>query len=208
MARGLLRSRLMSVYSTEYHAMVSSPSPAPEKATATAAAGASGNQDEGFFHHLLDVVNPLQHLPVIGTIYRAITGEHIGAVEKIAGDTLYGGLWGAVSSVADVAFEGITGKSVEDTVVGWFKSDSRTQVAKITAPAIQVAQSLPSFDTPSLPPVSPAVASSQYNGPDVASLSAALSARGITGDAAARAIDAYRRAIGTPTTVPVFASLN
>ena len=52
--------------------------------------------EEGFFHHLLDVINPLQHLPVIGTIYRAITGEHIGAVEKIAGDTLYGGLWGAV----------------------------------------------------------------------------------------------------------------
>ncbi len=67
------------------------------------------------------MVNPLQHLPVIGTIYRAITGEHIGAVEKIAGDTLYGGLWGAVSSVADVAFEGITGKSAEDTVLGWFK---------------------------------------------------------------------------------------
>lgn len=198
----------MSVYSTEYHAMVSSPSPAPGTAASSATADASGNQDEGFFHHLLDVVNPLQHLPVIGTIYRAITGEHIGAVEKIAGDTLYGGLWGAVSSVADVAFEGITGKSVEDTVVGWFKSDSSTQLAKITAPDIQVAQSLPSSDTPALPSASPAVASSQYNGPDVASLSAALSAKGITGDAAARAIDAYRRAIGTPTTVPVFANLN
>jgi hypothetical protein len=198
----------MSVYSTEYHAMVSSPSPAPEKVTSTAAAGASGNQDEGFFHHLLDVVNPLQHLPVIGTIYRAITGEHIGAVEKIAGDTLYGGLWGAVSSVADVAFEGITGKSVEDTVLSWFKSDSSTQVAKITAPVIQVAQSLPSSDTPTLPSGSPATAANPYDGPDVASLSAALSAKGITGDAAARAIDAYRRAIATPATAPVFASLN
>ena len=27
------------------------------------------------FHDLLDIVNPLQHLPVIGTIYRAITGD-------------------------------------------------------------------------------------------------------------------------------------
>lgn len=198
----------MSVYSTEYHAMVSSPSPAPAKASSSATADAGGSQDEGFFHHLLDVVNPLQHLPVIGTIYRAITGEHIGAVEKIAGDTLYGGLWGAVSSVADVAFEGITGKSVEDTVLSWFKSDSSTQLAKIIAPDIQATQSLPSSDTPALPSAAPAVASSQYNGPDVASLSAALSAKGITGDAAARAIDAYRRAIATPTTAPVFASLN
>src|SRR5580698_4111685 len=136
----------MSVYSTEYHAMMSSPSPATEYVTSTATK--TGNQDEGFFHHLLDVVNPLQHLPVIGTIYRAITGEHIGPVEKIAGDTLYGGLWGAVSSVADVAFEGIAGKSVEDTVLSWLKGDSGTQVAKITAPNIQIAQSLPSSDTP------------------------------------------------------------
>jgi hypothetical protein len=198
----------MSVYSPEYHAMVFSPSPPQAAESVTATAARTGNQDEGFFHHLLDVVNPLQHLPVIGTIYRAITGEHIGPVEKIAGDTLYGGLWGAVSSIADVALESITGKSAEDTVLGWFKGDSSSQVAKITAPNITVAQSLPSSDTPSLPVASPAVASAQYNGPDVAVLSAALSAKGITGDMANRAIQAYRSAIGTPTTAPVFASVN
>lgn len=198
----------MSVYSTEYHAMVSSPSLAPEKVTATAPANNGGDQDEGFFHHLLDVVNPLQHLPVIGTIYRAITGEHIGAVEKIAGDTLYGGLWGAVSSIADVAFEGLTGKSAEDTVLSWFKSDSSPQLAKITAPNIQVAQSLPSSDMPALPPSSTTVASVQSNGPDIKALSASLAAKGITGEMANRAIDAYRRAIGTPAAAPVFASLN
>src|ERR1700761_2097455 len=141
----------MSVYNSELHAMVFSPSPATEKVTSTATTDQGGHQDEGFFHHLLDVVNPLQVLPVIGTIYRAITGEHIGPVEKIAGDTLYGGLWGAVSSVADVAFEGLTGKSAEDTVISWFKGDSSTQVAKVTAPNIQFAQSLPSSDTPALP---------------------------------------------------------
>src|ERR1700744_955769 len=128
----------MSVYSTEYHAMVSSPSPSPESATVPATGDSSGNQDEGFFHHLLDVVNPRQHLPVVGTIYRAITGEHIGTIEKIAGDTLYGGLWGAVSSVADVAFQAITGKSGEDTALGWFKGDSSSAVAsnKVVAPSI------------------------------------------------------------------------
>lgn len=198
----------MSVYNSELHAMVFSPSPATEKVTSTATTAQSGNQDEGFFHHLLDVVNPLQHLPVVGTIYRAITGEHIGPVEKIAGDTLYGGLWGAVSSVADVAFEGLTGKSVEDTVLGWLKGDSNTGVAKISAPNIQVAQSLPSSDTPSLPSSSTTVASSKTDGPDVAMLSASLAAKGITGDMANRALDAYRRAIATPSTTPVFASLN
>jgi hypothetical protein len=207
----------MSVYSTEYHAMISSPSPAAEKAAP--ASGVAVNPDptnpnsakphESFFHHLLDVVNPLQHLPVIGTIYRAITGEHLGAVERIAGDALYGGLWGAVSSVADVAFEGITGKSVEDTVLAWFKSDTRSQVASITAPAITTDQSLPSSDTPLLPQSSSAtVASLQAGMPGILSFSAALSAKGITGDMAARALDAYRRAMTMPAQAPVFASVN
>ena len=62
------------------------------------------------FHNLLDIINPLEHLPIIGTIYRAITGTHIGIPERIAGDALYGGLWGAVSGVADAAFEAVTGK--------------------------------------------------------------------------------------------------
>ena len=40
------------------------------------------------FHDLLNIVNPLQHLPVISTIYRAITGDTIKPFDKIAGDTL------------------------------------------------------------------------------------------------------------------------
>ena len=208
----------MSYYSAEFHAMMPSPSPPAQKASAISATGttASGtattsdaaNQQEGFFHHLLDVINPLQHLPVISTIYRAITGEHIGAVDKIVGDTLYGGLWGAVSSVADVAFEGFTGKSVEDTVISWFKGDSGSRVARITAPTITVAQSLPSTDTPTLPSPAATVASMQADTPGILSFSAALSAKGITGDMAARALDAYRRALAGPQLVPVFASIN
>ena len=30
------------------------------------------------FHDLLDTINPLQHLPVVSTIYRAITGDRPG----------------------------------------------------------------------------------------------------------------------------------
>src|ERR1044071_5639221 len=145
----------MSVYSPEYHAMLMSPGPAGGKTTGAVVPANAGktNDDtsgaaphESFFHHLWDVVNPLQHVPVIGTIYRAITGEHLDAVEKIAGDTLYGGLWGAVSSVADVAFEGLTGKSFEDTALALFGSDSGKKVAsnKVVAPAITADIPLPS----------------------------------------------------------------
>jgi hypothetical protein len=202
----------MSVYSPQYHAMVSSPSPAPTASApteqVTVSADKPADQDEGFFHHLLDVVNPLQHLPVVGTIYRAITGEHIGAIEKIAGDTLYGGLWGAVSSVADVAFEGITGKSFEDTAMSWIKGDGTTKVAsaKVSAPTITADTSLPSSDLPSLPGGGTALADNKPASLDVAALSNALSAKGVDSDMASRALYAYRRSMSAPT--PVFASIN
>jgi len=68
------------------------------------------------FKDLIDMVNPLQHIPVIGTLYRHITGDAINTVPKIAGDTLYGGLEGFAGSVADTIFEKITGKSFGDTI--------------------------------------------------------------------------------------------
>jgi hypothetical protein len=190
----------MSVYSPEYHAMLISPGPAR---TGSPAADKPAEPHESFFHHLLDVVNPLQHLPVIGTIYRAITGEHLDPIEKIAGDTLYGGLWGAVTSIADVAFEGITGKSFEDTALALFKGDGSTRVAstKVVAPAITADGSIPSADLPSLPS-SPVIAANSPDGLDA--LTRALSAKGVDNDTATRALYAYGRSMGL--TAPVLAS--
>jgi hypothetical protein len=216
----------MSVYSAEYHAMVMSPGPAgtgPASLSAQSggAAASTGNADapapphEGFFHHLWNVVNPFQHVPVIGTIYRAITGEHIDPVEKIAGDTLYGGLWGAVASVADVAFESITGKSFEDTALALFKSDGATRVAsnKVVAPAIAVDVAVPSADLPNLPSAAEPAGTPAQNGPDVtaltsAALSKSLAAKGVDSDTASRALYAYRRSMGMTAPAPVFASVH
>ena len=192
----------MSVYSPEYHAMLISPGLAR---TGLPAADKPAEPHESFFHHLLDVVNPLQHLPVIGTIYRAITGEHLDPIEKIAGDTLYGGLWGAVSSIADVAFEAITGKSFEDTALALFKGDESPRVAsaKVVAPSIIADASMPSSDLPSLPS-SPVMAANMADGQDA--LTRALSAKGVDSDIATRALYAYRRSMGL--TAPVLASVN
>jgi len=205
-AQGLLSTKNMSVYSTEYHAMIHSPASGAEQITVSAPKSDSQKSDglksdgqgEGFFHHLLDVINPLQHLPVIGTIYRAITGEHIGPVEKVMGDTLYGGLWGAASSVADLAFEGVTGKSLEDTVLGWFSHDSGTRLAKVkvAAPTISSDASLPSADLPALP--SMLAQSAMPDGLELVSFSNALSAKGVNGEMAQRALYAYRRSMGLP----------
>jgi len=66
--------------------------------------------DDFSFHDFLSIVNPLQHIPIVSTIYRALTGDTIKPVERLAGDSLYGGLWGFVSSVANVAYQEATGK--------------------------------------------------------------------------------------------------
>jgi len=209
----------MSVYSPEYHAMMMSPGPAGGKTPGVPVSADKSSGDtsgaaphESFFHHLWDVINPLQHLPVIGTIYRAITGEHLDPVEKIAGDTLYGGLWGAVSSIADVAFESITGKSFEDTALALFKSDDKIKVAStmVAAPTINANVSLPSADLPALPTTTMA-ANAPANIPgsmDVAALTNALSSKGVDSDTASRALYAYRRSMGLTAPLPVLASVH
>jgi len=209
----------MSVYSPEYHAMMMSPGPAGGKTPGVPVSADKSSGDtsgaaphESFFHHLWDVINPLQHLPVIGTIYRAITGEHLDPVEKIAGDTLYGGLWGAVSSIADVAFESITGKSFEDTALALFKSDDKIKVAStmVAAPTINANVSLPSADLPALPTTTVA-ANAPANIPgsmDVAALTNALSSKGVDSDTASRALYAYRRSMGLTAPLPVLASVH
>ncbi|MBL6853846.1 MAG: hypothetical protein ISQ86_10705 [Alphaproteobacteria bacterium] len=89
----------------------------PIQALPAATAAAQDDSDVGFsFKDLIDMVNPLQHIPIVGTLYRHITGDTINTVPKIAGDTLYGGLEGFAGSVADTIFEKITGKSFGDTV--------------------------------------------------------------------------------------------
>jgi hypothetical protein len=103
--------------------------------TASTTTPAKADSGDSFFDDVLDVVNPLQHLPIVGTVYRAITGDKIGDVEKVAGDTLYGGPIGLVSSLADVAFEKITGKDFGDTVmafVGLDHNDTSTALASNT----------------------------------------------------------------------------
>lgn len=43
------------------------------------------------FKDLLDIINPLQHLPIIGSIYRYLTGDEPSGGARIVGDTIYGG---------------------------------------------------------------------------------------------------------------------
>ena len=65
---------------------------------------------DGFtFGDLIDIINPLQHIPVLGTIYRKLSGDTIDPAARIAGGTLFGGPIGAALAVAETAFSELSG---------------------------------------------------------------------------------------------------
>ena len=45
----------------------------------------------------IDIINPLQHIPIVGTLYRNITHDEIKAPSRILGGGLFGGIVGASS---------------------------------------------------------------------------------------------------------------
>lgn len=76
------------------------------------------------FSDLIDVINPLQHIPLVSNVYRAVTGDEISNPARIAGSTLFFGPIGAATSIASIAMEEITGKDVGDHVVSLLSGDA------------------------------------------------------------------------------------
>ena len=67
------------------------------------------------FSDILSAINPLQHIPVVGTIYRAITGEAAPPpAARVIGGILLGGPVGLVTSVANAILEQASGKDLGD----------------------------------------------------------------------------------------------
>lgn len=82
----------------------------------TAAASGSGptardskNEDFGFWD-FVDIINPLQHIPLVSTVYRELTGDEISAPARIMGGALYGGPLGFAASIGNAIVEEVAGK--------------------------------------------------------------------------------------------------
>ena len=69
------------------------------------------------FFDFLDVINPLQHIPIISTIYRSITGDEIKTAARAMGGMLYGGPIGMVAGIANGTVEDATGRDIPETLV-------------------------------------------------------------------------------------------
>jgi hypothetical protein len=115
-----------------------------DSSTSASIASASSNTHsfKSFMKNLWDVVNPLQHIPVVSAIYRHATGDTISDGAHFAGDALYGGVIGGAISMADIAFKKTTGNDAGETVIasltgkGHSPSPSDTMVAQNNLPQI------------------------------------------------------------------------
>ncbi len=146
-------------------------------AAATADAKTEASAQEGFsFRDFLDIINPLQHIPIVSTIYREVTGDKIGGFARIVGGALFGGPIGAVLGGANAIAAQETGKDIGELAMakvgfGTSAKADTTQIAQATPPTLpknipvievrplaqQTAQKMPEiiWDTPALATVLP-----------------------------------------------------
>ncbi|MDP6351956.1 MAG: hypothetical protein QF926_05455 [Alphaproteobacteria bacterium] len=91
------------------------------QSTAPSAATAEGPGfwgEDGFtFDDLVDLFNPLHHLPVIGTLYRELTEDRIAPGPRLIGAALFGGgplgaALGITRAAIDIGVEDATGKDM------------------------------------------------------------------------------------------------
>jgi hypothetical protein len=78
------------------------------------------------FHDVLDTLNPLQHLPLVGTLYRWITGDEPGDVARVVGDGLYGGPIGFVTGAISAAVKDDTGKDPGEMAMALLTGEDST----------------------------------------------------------------------------------
>jgi hypothetical protein len=78
------------------------------------------NGDFGF-GDLVDIINPLQHLPIVATIYRNLSGDRIGALPRVVGGALWGRIGGFVTGAVNAVVEWFTGKDIGDHIYAFLR---------------------------------------------------------------------------------------
>ena len=121
--------------------------------------------DEGLsFADFLDVINPLQHLSVISSIYRAVTGDEIILGARLLGGALFDGPIGILTAGVNAAFEEMSGGNIAEHAVALFEDitgtgDDEPQIAlepesaktASVAAAAPFAQGVQAVETGSVP---------------------------------------------------------
>ncbi|WP_288350351.1 hypothetical protein [uncultured Thalassospira sp.] len=108
---------------------------------------------DGFdFTDVLDVINPLQHIPGVGMIYRSLTGDELGNGARVVGGGLFGGVFGLAGAAIDAVVDAVTGEDTGAHVMAFVEegfgggsTDQGTAIADASNPAASSAETA-SFD--------------------------------------------------------------
>ena len=97
----------------------------PDPASSGKAQQKLWKDDDGpSFGELLDIINPLQHIPIVSSLYRAITGDEISLGSRLTGGALFGGPLGFVLTGLTAAAEDATGGRIDQHLAALFESDT------------------------------------------------------------------------------------
>jgi hypothetical protein len=75
------------------------------------------------FDDILDIINPLHHIPVVGTLYRAITGDELALAPRVMGGALFGGVIGFAAALVNAIIDEATGSDIGDKALALFTGD-------------------------------------------------------------------------------------
>jgi hypothetical protein len=159
------------------------------------------------FDDLLDLVNPLHHIPVVSTLYRALTGDEIRAPVEIAGGALFGGPFGFVTALANAVVDEAAGRDVGEIALAALTGEPETDTVQLAA---QTAAT-PGGVSAAAEPIAPAAGPSEEGGSSNAAAwtgahaLAALAAdlRGLAHGGAADAVAPAAALAAAPAAAPV-----
>lgn len=66
---------------------------------------------------MIDMINPLHHLPLVGPLYRGVTGDDINPAGRVIGGSVFGGMLGGATSMANIIAEEETGRDLPGLVL-------------------------------------------------------------------------------------------
>ncbi len=110
-------------------------------------------QSEFGFTDLIDIINPLQHIPLVAQAYRELSGDEIKPSSKIVGGALFGGPLGAAGGIIDAVIVNETGADATGNAMAMAfgrEKQNKTQIAQneTVSPERQIEQALASLEQP------------------------------------------------------------
>lgn len=68
------------------------------------------------FDDFIDLINPLQHIPIVSTIYRELTGDQIAGAPQLLGSIIFGPV-SVVATIADLMVKSTTGNGIAENAI-------------------------------------------------------------------------------------------